>query len=184
MPTTDLGITYPCLGPVINPSDFASMATTTEAALSTAFAQSTPLLNRDYVQAFATTPALTVGVTTTMSWSTPPALNNPSGMFSAGTPTVFTIQTAGSYLVTMSISTTGSPTTCTSMRAAVLLAGSEQIWAKWPSDGTASTPNFAITGHLISATVGQQVTATMLWTGTGGPINPLPTIRICKISDL
>lgn len=183
MPTTSLGIEFPCETDVIDPSDFAEYALSVESALSTTFAQAAPLLRRDYVAAFASTSAA-VGATTTLSWTTPSAINNPNGMFSAGSPTLFTLSASGSYLVTLRVSLSGGPTTGTSYRAAVLLAGAEQIWAKLPGDGTNTLPLFQISGHLISATAGQQVTATVLWTGTGGPITAQCLISICKISDL
>ena len=183
MPTTSLGIEFPCETDGVDPTDFAAYALSVESALSATFAQTVPLLQRDYVQAFCSTSAA-VGATTTMSWTAPPAVNNPNGMFNAGSPTLFTLSSSGSYLVTLRVSLGGGPTTGTSYRAAVLLAGAEQIWAKWPGDGTNTLPLFQISGHLIGATAGQQVTVTVLWTGTGGPITAQCLISICKISDL
>lgn len=184
MPTTSLGIEFPCETDVVDPSDFAAYALSVESALSATFAQAVPLLRRDYVSTFAQAPAAAVNVTVTASWTTPPAINNPNGMFNPASPTLFTLQSSGSYLVTLKVASLQSITTGTSLRGAVLLNGVEQIWAKWPSDGTAQLPLFTISGHLVSATAGQTVTATMLWTGTGGPDTVNYLIRICKISDL
>lgn len=184
MPTTSLGIYYPCLTPAISVSDFYNNAATTEAALAAVNALTPPLLNRDYVAATAQLPNAATGVTVTASWNTPSATNNPNGMFNAGSPTLFTLQSSGSYLVNLRVGNFTFPTTATASRGAVLLNGVEQIWAKWPTPGTSSMSFFLISGHLISATAGQQVTCTWLWTGTGGPITPLFDIQICKISDL
>jgi hypothetical protein len=184
MPTTSLGIEYPCETDVVSPSDFSAYALSVEAALVPTFAQTVPLLRRDYVSTFAQLPTVAVNVTTTISWNTPPAINNPNGMFNPASPTLFTLSSSGSYLVTLNVSTLGSVTTGTSLRGAILLNGVEQIWAKWPGDGTNTLPLFVISGHLVAATAGQTVTATELWTGTGGPDTPSYQIRICKISDL
>lgn len=179
MPTTSLGIFYPCLDEAVDPGDFRNNATTTEAALATVFAQSTPLLDRDYVEAQGINPNTTVNTTTTISWNTPPAQFNPNGMFSSGSPTVFTLQSSGSFLVSLDTDFGTSPTTRTSMRAAVLLSGVEQLWSKRPLlNGTITS------GHIVSASAGQQISVTWLWTGTGGPITPLFNIQICKISDI
>lgn len=184
MPSTYLGITYPCLTPLVNPADFTTYALSVESALSATFAQVPPLLNRDFVATFAATPNVAAGVNTTVSWSTPSATDDPNGMFNPGTPTLFTLQSSGSFLVTLDVSNGAAITTGTSLRAAVLLNGAEQIWAKWPGDGGNGLPAFGLSGHLISATAGQQVTCTMLWTGTGGPTTPNFVIRISKISNL
>lgn len=184
MPTTSLGIDYPCETDLVSPADFAAYALSVEAALTPTFAQTVPLLRQDFVTTFAQAPAAAVNVTVTASWSTPPAANNPSGMFNPASPTLFTLQSSGSYLVTLKVASLQSITTGTSLRGAVLLSGVEQVWAKWPSDGTAALPLFTISGLLVSATAGQTVTATMLWTGTGGPDTVNYGIRICKISNL
>lgn len=184
MPTTSLGIVYPCLDPLVNPADFAIFATTTEAAVAATDALTPALLRRDFVKAQAVNPNTATGVTSTVSWTDPGATNNPNAMFNAGAPTVFTVQSAGSYLASLHVHNLAFPTTITLLRGAVLLAGVEQIWAKWPQPGTASVGSFHVDGHIISAAVGQQITCTFLWVGTGGPITPLFDIQICKISDL
>jgi hypothetical protein len=184
MPSTSLGIAYPCLDPLVNPADFATFATTTETAIAATQALTPALLRRDFVKASGINPNTATGVTSTVSWTNPIAVNNPSGMFNAGTPTVFTVQSAGSFLVSLHVHNFTFPTTATSLRGAVLLAGVEQVWAKWPQSGTANVGSFHVDGHIISAAVGQQITCTFLWTGTGGPITPDFDIQICKISDL
>lgn len=184
MPTTDpYGIYYPCLLPLVSPSDFAQFATTTETALAQVNALTPALLQRDYVAASAILPNQAVGVTGTASWITPSATNNPSGMFNPASPTVFTLQSSGSFLVTLHISNLSSPTTLTSIRGAVQLGGVDQIWGKLggPTNGSIQ---FSASGLVVSAAVGQQISATFLWTGTGGPMTPLYDIQICKISDL
>lgn len=186
MPTspTSLGITFPCSN-AISVSDFSSQALTTEAAIVAVNALTPALVDRDYVEAQATTPNIAVNVNSTVTWNNPGATSNPNGMFNAGAPTLFTLQSSGSFLVTMRVSHLTFATTHTSQRGAVLLGGVEQIWAKWPLDGTGGDGSgFWMSGHIVSALVGQQITCTYLWTGTGGPITPLFTIEICKISDL
>lgn len=182
MPQTDhYAIDYPCLGPVISLSDFSAYATDVEAALVTVNAQTIPLFNRDYVAAQALNPASASGVTNTISWNTPPASSNPNGMFNAGSPTLFTLQSSGSFLVSLHITGSGFATE-TSLRGAVLVNGVEQLWGK--IGGPVSNVNsFWVSGTLVSVTVGSAVTCTVLFTGTGN-ITPLFDIRICKISDL
>jgi hypothetical protein len=181
---TSLGITYPCETSLVDPADFLSHATSVETALSSVNALTPALLNRDFVRATAINPNVAVNVSTTVSWSTPSATNNPNGMFNAGTPTVFTLQSSGSFLVALHATYLNTPTTFTSQRGAVLLAGAEQIWSKLPEAGTAQGGQFWVSGHLVSAVAGQQVSCTYLWTGTGGPIQPFFDIQICKVSDL
>ena len=181
--TVPWGIEYPCLGPVIDPQDFQDHATTTEAALSLLNGQTPALLRPDFVKAQGVNPNTAVNVTSTVSWTTPPAANNPNGMFNAGSPTLFTVITAGSYWAYLHVSNFTFPTTETSIRGAVLVNGTERVWQK--IGGPTSTANsFLVSGLLKSLTVGQQITSTFLWTGTGGPITPLFDIAICKISDL
>lgn len=184
MPTTDeFGIFYPCLTPVITTADFYDYATSTEAALASVNALTPALLRRDYVAAGGILPNQAVGVTGTVSWTTPSAANNPNGMFNAGSPTLFTLQSSGSYLVCLHVANLSFPTTLTSIRGGVLLNGVEQIWGKMggPTNGAIQ---FFVSGLVISGLAGQTITVTFLWTGTGGPMTPLFDLQICKISDL
>lgn len=185
MPTspTSLGITFPCSN-AITVGDFSSQALTVEAALSAANALIPPLMDRDFVKANAVNPNVAVNVNTTVSWTTPTAANNPNGLFNPASPTLFTLQSSGSYLATLHVSNLGFPTTFTSIRGAILLNGVEQVWESQAQAGTATGGSFWASGPLVSATAGQQVTCTWLWTGTGGPIQPLFDFQLCKISDL
>lgn len=185
MPTTaPYGIFYPCLLPTISTSDFYQQATTTETALSTVNSVIPALLQREYVAASGINPNQAVNVTGTVSWTTPPATNNPNGMFSSGTPTVFTVQTSGSFLVDLHVANFTFPTTLTSLRASILLAGVEQVWGKMGGPSSTGSIQFFTSGLIVSAVAGQQITVNFLWTGTGGPMQPLFDIQICKISDL
>lgn len=185
MPTTvPYGISFPCLGPAIQVSDFYNYAATTEAALSTVNALTPQLLQREFVKAGAILPNQAVNTVGTASWITPTTANNPNGMFNPGSPTVFTLQSSGSFLVDLHVANLDFPTTLTSARGAVLLNGVEQIWGKMGGPSSAGSIQFFVSGLIVSATAGQQISATWLWTGTGGPARPLYDIQICKISDL
>lgn len=181
--TNEFAITYPCLTPVVTPSDFYQHAASTEAALAQVNALVPPLLRREFVAAQAVNPNIAASVSTTVSWNTPPAANNPSGMFSSGSPTVFTLQSSGSFLVCLRAQNLTFPTTMTSWRAAVLLNGGEVAWGKMGGPSN-NPPQFHVSGTIVGASAGQQISCTALWTGTGGPITPLYDIQICKISDL
>ena len=182
MPQTDhYAIDYPCLGPAISLSDFSAYATDVEAALATVNAQTVPLFNRDYVATFGVNPASASGVTSTITWNAPLTKNNPNGMWNAGAPTLFTLQSSGSFLVSLHVTGSGFATE-TSVRGAVLVNGVEQLWGKIGGP-TSTTNQFWVAGTLVSVTAGSTITATILFTGTGN-ITPNFDIQICKISDL
>ncbi len=185
MPTTvPYGIVFPCENPeLVDAADFQAYAQSVENAILSVEALEPPLLLREFVKAGGILPNTATGVSATISWTTPTATNNPNGMFNAGSPTLFTLQSSGSFLVWLHITNLTFPTTETSIRGAVLLGGVEQIWGKLGGP-TSSNPQFNISGMLVSAAAGQQVTVNWVWTGTGGPITPLFDIVICKISDL
>lgn len=181
---TPLGIVYPCSGDTINPAVFQTYAETTQDALDAtqALIDSATQPPTVLVQ---TSPAQSIaaGVTATMGYQ---ALTyDTAGMWNAGTPTLITIQSNGTYLVNLWSSRAGVPTTETSARAAILLNGTEQAFHK-SDDGTASfsaSSNFMVSAVLPSLVVGDQITSTFLFTGTGN-ILMRHLISVTKISDV
>lgn len=181
MPTTaTFGIVTPC-GPAIDVDDFATYALGVDDALAEVNAPIPALLTRDFVLAQGTAPVLASGVTSTVIFNDPGLANNPNGMWNSASPTLFTLSSSGSYLAKVNCLTFGY-TTQTSVRGAILLAGAERVWEKigGPID---SFNEFTVSGHILSATAGQQVTVTVLFTGTGTP-TPSFSFAMCKISDV
>jgi hypothetical protein len=182
---TSLGITYPCGGDTLDSAAFQTYADTTQDALDatqslidSAFSPPTVLV--------ATSPpgqVIAAGVTATMAYQD--VTYNAFAMYNAGSPTLITIQSAGTYLVNLWSSRTVQPTTHTSSRAAILLGGVEQAYHK-SDDGTASfsaAPQFMVSAVLPGLSVGNQITTTFLFTGTGN-ITVRHSVSVTKISDV
>jgi hypothetical protein len=168
-----------------DPISLATMATfaqQTDSGLATVSTLATTVLNRPFVSAQANGPSgVANAVVATLTWNTPSARLNPFGMFNPASPTLFTLPENGSYLVSL-IATLDIATTVTSSRAALLLAGVEFAWARWPGTTNVSS-SFEISGLILGGTAGQQVTATRVFTGTGNTNYSGDQIYIVKISD-
>jgi len=166
MPYTSpaFGITVPCVTEAVNPSNFELLARGTEAAISTVDASATTALLRPAVllRNTAGTP-FTVGVPVVVSFNTEDVDTN--GMWTAAAPTIVTINTAGTYLVTVVCSTNLSNNT--SHKCEILLNGN-------PISSFKSGPGFAGTSPptpipveiLQRFAVADQITVRVTITGT------------------
>ena len=182
--STSLGITYPCSGDTIDPAVLQTYAETTQDAIDATqalvdLALSPPTV---FVQT-SPSQSTAAGVTSVMTYGA--VVYDTAAMFNIGSPTLITIQSAGTYLVNCWNFRNNSPTTLTSARAAILLNGSERAFHKG-DDGT-STNNapspFMVSAVLPSLVVGDQITTTSLFTGSG---NMLVThyVSVTKISSV
>jgi len=170
MPTTPLGIVYPCSGATIDCDDLAAYAQSTQDAISNTQALITSVLRPPAVwvrRPFGGGQVIAPGVTTVMSYTE--EMYDTAGMFSLGSPTLLVVRQAGTYLVNCQTQRTSSPATLTSSRAAILLNGVEQAYQK--ADGGTSAFNTNdpqyVSAMLASLVVGDQITTTCLFTGTG-----------------
>lgn len=170
MPTTPLGITYPCSGSQIDCdalSDYANSAqvaiTGTQRLVAQALRPPAVWVRRP----FGSGQVIAAGVSTVMSYTE--EMYDTADMFTLAAPTLITISQPGTYLVNCQTQRTSSPATLTSSRASILLNGVEQAYQK--SDGgtsafNANDPQYVST-ILTSLVVGDQVTTACLFTGTG-----------------
>lgn len=182
--STPLGITYPCSGETINPAVFQTYAETTQDAIDAtqvlvglALAPPTVLVDTIPGQSIA------AGATTTIAYNL--EAYDTAGMWVVGSPTLLTVQSAGTYLVNLWFQRLVQPTTHLSSRAAILLNGTEYSYFK-SDDGTgsftASTP-FMVSTILPSLIVGDQITTTHLFTGTGN-MTVRHVVSATKISNV
>lgn len=177
---TDYVTVGPCETDGITIASMTQFAQQVDTGFATVNSVIPALLQRDYVEAFANAPTFSAGVTNTFTW-TANSGRNPNGMWVAGSPTVFTLQSNGTFAITVYLL---SPNvgTFTSFRMAYLLAGAEFAWQKWPTSGSQNA-TYSFQGVTPSATAGQQITVTGLATGSGSG-NPIVTnLHIMKISD-
>jgi hypothetical protein len=180
--TDYISMTIPCETDAISLTTFATFANQTDTGLQTVNTLANRVLHRPFVAAQASGPAgINNAVVATLTWFTPPAAFNAFGMFNPATPTLFTLPENGSYMCTLWVAPNNA-TTVTSSRAAILLGGTEISWERWPGTTNVSS-QFEISGLILNATAGQQVSAQKVFTGTGATNYASDQIYIVKISD-
>lgn len=176
MPSTPIyGITYPCLSPVISPTDFATLATTTEAALDTVGFSATPGGGEAYAVTHtgwgrglgAVTPL--VGVEGTFNFvGAPTSVTFGGGIVVFPASGNFTTITSGFYMASVSMGGISSTLTMTSNRVAVYVNGvlyaAKKTRGLNPVFAAPTTSTFDVGVNLTAADI---VTFRYLWTGTG-----------------
>lgn len=160
------GITTPCLGEVITVAALQTYASDVESALSTVWAKGTAALSPPAVLVannFGQTVA--TGATTTLSYDT--ESYDRGNMFNPATPTIVTIPEAGTYYATLKILLFSLPTTPTSIRLALLVAGAEVAFEETQGNGTTIQPSnaFSVSALLPTLAAATQITGTTLLTG-------------------
>lgn len=183
--TTSLGIIYPCGGDTIDPGVFQDYAESTQDALDATQALIDEAFGPPTVLVATDTPGqvIAAGVTATVAYQN--LTYDTAAMWNAGTPTLITVQSPGTYLVNLWSTRTVQPTTQTSARAAILVGGVERVAHK-SDDGTASfsaSPAFMVSSIFTGLLVGDQITSTFLFTGTGN-ITIRHSISVTKISNV
>lgn len=182
---TSTGITYPCSGETIDPTVFASNAETTQDAIDATQALIDLAFHPPTVLVGTASPfqVVAAGATAVMAYQN--VTYNVGGMYNAGSPTLITVQSPGTYLAHVWSSRIVPPTTATSARVAILVNGAEQAYAK-SDDGTgsfSSSANFMVSTILPSLAIGDQITTTFLFTGTGNA-NIRHNVSVTKISNV
>lgn len=182
--TTPLGITYPCGGDTIDPAAFQTYAETTQGAISVIQAQVDEALRPDmvWVRTISAGQNVVAGATTTIGYGL--VMYDTAGMFNLATPTIVTIQSAGTYLANCFYTRNGLATTETSSRIAILVNGAE--FGAMKIDGGTAAPFSAAEPYLASALLiglspGDQVTSTHLFTGSGNH-NIRHALAVTKVS--
>lgn len=170
MPDTPVyAITYPCLGPVIDVTDFLDFTNDVEAALLAVEAEATSdgsVTQVPYVFAELTVnPAFSVETAMTMS--------NTSSSGIAVVGSTFVVITPGLYAIGGKLDSPQSTLTITSQRLAVYVNGVFYAANKWrgsnPADFSVRNGGYSIDLPLAAA---DAVSFRYLWTGTGALLNP------------
>lgn len=166
---TPLGIVYPCGDDTIDPDVFAQYASTTQDALTATDVIALKVTRPPAAQVsrFSAVQSIAAGVSTAVSWTT--EYYDTDGLFTLASPTILTVQSAGTYMVSNKLTEVSNPTTGTSLRQAILLNGVERGFNK--SDGLTGAYGYAapqwVSAFLINLVAGDQVSVNILFTGTG-----------------
>ena len=168
--TEVFGIPFPCEPETITLADLQDYSIGIETALSTVWANA-DLATQPPAAAVrnAASQSIATGVTTTLTYNT--VVYDRSTMFNIGSPTLLTVQVAGTYLETSQHSGDLSGNV-TSVRYAVLRAGAEVAYRESQNTGAlvpASTFSVSVLMPLMA--VGETITSTVLYTGTQPTLN-------------
>lgn len=160
--TPNFAITYPCMGPTVDPAAFSEFAADVEAAIASVDAQAAGVVGLPYAFASLTT-ATAFGVEAIMTMS------NTSGSGITIGASTYTIVTPGLYVAGATASNANQSTlTYTSQRVAVYVNGVFFAACKWrgvnPADVFVMGGSYSVNVPLLA---GDVVTYRYLWTGTG-----------------
>jgi len=97
--TNTFSIVSPCLTEAVSPTSFELLARGTESAISVVSATATTALLRPAVLLNGASNAFTVGVPLVVSFASETL--DTDNMWSSGAPTIVTVNTAGTYLITV-----------------------------------------------------------------------------------
>lgn len=162
-------ITYPCGSDTIGLAAFATYAQSTQAALAAVAATQATLLRPPAVFAkrTAATQAIAAGAPTAATFEAEGY--DTDNMWVVGSPGQFTVRSAGSFLVNYGMTISGLSTTLTSVRVAILVNGVEFAYEKSDEGAGAFVVDNEtwISAFLPSLVVGDIITFTILFTGTG-----------------
>jgi len=175
MPTTSLGITYPCSTDLINLATLQSFANSTDTAINSA----NQLGNLARLANFARVRNV-LGQTFAVAVSTPTTYDTEAfdrgGFFTSGAPTLLTLPANGTYLYTTHVVVQSNPATYTSLRLAVLVNGVEFAYHKEQCN---TSPNvsrdFGLSVLLPARVAGDVVTLNQLFTGAGNGTTTMNT---------
>lgn len=167
MPTTSLGITFPCESDVITSGTWNTFAQGVDAAITASINLGNVARLPNYVRVRNVLGQnFNVGVITATTYDT--EAFDRGNFFNPGTPTILTLPANGSYLVASRVSRFADPATLTSHRIAILVNGVEFAYHK---EQSATSPNvssrFGASVLLPARTAGDQVVVNQLITGVG-----------------
>lgn len=165
MPTTSTGITYPCSGDNISCEDLKTYATTLQAAINDTQELVTEALSppRVLTTRRGTSPQLVAAGASTLFSFTAEQYDT-AAMWDITVPTAVIIPSRGTYLASLQASVFNFPTTYTSLRLAILLNGVEIAYGKHDEEASSG---FFVSAMPISLVAANQLTASVLFTGTG-----------------
>lgn len=167
MPSTpNFGITFPCMDAPVTAADFATLASTTEAALVTVAAEAANVTNGQHAHISMTLANPAVGVETIYTYSASFAANGMTVNTGAGTVTP---TTSGICVVSLiQSSAPQSSLTITSQRIAVYNNGVLFAARKWPGNNPVNIGTYGGSFEVpVPVLAGDTLTFRYLWTGTG-----------------
>lgn len=184
--STPLGIVYPCSGENIDCTTFGDYADSVQAAITNTQSGVNDALHPPSVWVRRTVgtggTVVAPGVTTTITYAE--VMYDTAGMFTLASPSIITITRFGTYLVSCGTQRTNpTPATLTSSRAAILVNGQERAYQKsdaGTSSFAANDPQY-LTALLPGLFIGDQITTTCLFTGTGN-MGMAHTVSVLRVS--
>jgi len=169
--TPVFGIPYPFAGENITCTDFQAFVAAVDTALAANISDSDDALDRpilllNHLAAGAT---YAVNVESNIDWQLIGGGIDNSGMFTTATPTQFTVQVAGVYLVVLDAAPIIGFTTVTSTRAAIYQDAALR-YAERKNEFTGATVSASTqTSGLLACNAGSVIQGRALINGTGGP---------------
>lgn len=163
--STPTGITYPCGGENLTCESMATYATTLQTSINATQALVTSALSPPRVLVTRRSPSpqlVAAGATTLFSFTE--EMYDTAAMWDIAAPTAVIIPSSGTYLVALQAAIFAFPTTLTSLRLAILLNGVEIAYQKHDEEVSSG---FYISAMPISLVAANQITASVLFTGTG-----------------
>ena len=179
--TTTFGIPFPCEGDLPTIPALTSYAMGVEAALSTVWTDANDALQPPAVAVQNTaSQSIVAGATTTLTYNS--EFYDRGNMWNAGSPTIVTIPTAGSYF----IASTGAGNLAgnvTSVRWAILRNGVELAY--WENQNTGAlipVSSLDVSVLAVACVPGDQITTTILYTGAATPLNFFGRLNVTRLS--
>ena len=173
------GITAPCIGDPITVPVLQGHVTTTEAALQVVTATGTKARLRPYAVVSGSS-AYTVGVPVIPPFSN--EILDTDNMWNVGSPTVLTINTAGTYVVSFQCST-NMINTNTSHKGEILLNGNPIATTKTGTGTAGNQPPNPITLEILAPLLvpGDTLSVRVTITGVGND-STFPTLAASLVS--
>jgi len=178
--TTSLGITYPCLDELVTCASLVEFATDVENAIALTDALATKAVLRPAaVVRYTTGTAFTVGVPVIPSFGQ--EFIDTNNMFSLASPTILTVNTAGTYLINF-VSSSNMGGTNTSHKAEILVNGSPVSTIKAGNGFAGNQPPNPITcTALVKLAIGNTISVRVTITGVGND-NTFPRLDATLVS--
>lgn len=166
--TPNWSIPYPCAGETVDCTIFSSFTNAIQDALTGMDELSTDVLNRPATSVTGSSQAIAVAVSTNATYTTEVYDNGTMADLAVNNDRL-TVQVPGMYMIT-AYSDLGSPFTTMTSNAAAITVNGVVLYRKKNSSDTNLDMNVTVTG-LVNCLAGDIIRMSILWTGTGGPLN-------------
>lgn len=176
--TPNFGIAYPCVGDTFDPGLFSDWATSIENALVSVQEQALVARNRPRAAAFGTT-SVAVNVSSPLNINTTTLFSHTEALVFANN---IQVQRSGVYMVSAQIVAQTGATTVTNTQGNVT-ANTLIIQRDMSQSGPPTNFVDINVSGLVVAPAGTVISANMLWTGSGGPVNFDTTLSVAFICE-